>query len=243
MDDFDVRPALPPITAPTLVINRRDAELPPAQVGERLAAKIPGARYVAIDGEDSAWYSGDQEALLAEVEAFLTGARPAIKTDRVLATVLFTDIVASTETTAQLGDADWRTLLDQHDMVTDEVLQRYRGDTVKHTGDGVLAIFDGPARAVRCAHELSRSLAPLGIKLRVGVHTGEIERRGDDITGMGVVIARRICDLATDDQVWVSSVVPALVVGSGLEFREAGSHHLKGVPGEWSLLQSEAHPA
>jgi class 3 adenylate cyclase len=239
-DEIDVRPVLASISAPTLVVNRRDAKLPPHRVGERLASKIPGARYVAVDGLDSAWYSDDQEGLLAEVEEFLTGVRPAIETDRVLATVLFTDIVASTETTGRLGDADWRTLLDRHDTVTNEVLQRYRGHAVKHTGDGVLVTFDGPARAVRCAHELRRSLASLGIKLRIGVHTGEIERRGDDIAGMGVVIARRICDLATDDQVWVSSVVPVLAVGSGLDFSEVGTHRLKGVSGEWSLLRSEA---
>jgi class 3 adenylate cyclase len=236
-DEIDVRPVLASITAPTLVVNRRDASVPPPWVGERLASMIPGARYITIDGRDSAWYSGDQEEFLVEVEAFLTGVRPAITTDRVLATVLFTDIVASTETTARLGDADWRTLLDRHDTVTAEVLRTYRGKAVKHTGDGVLATFDGPARAVRCAREFGRSVASLGIKLRAGIHTGEIERRGDDITGIGVVIARRICDLATDDQVWVSNVVPTLAVGSGLDFRDVGTHQLKGVPGEWSLLQ------
>ena len=236
-EQIDVRAALGSIRAPTLVINRRDAQLPPAAVGERLAAKIDGARSVTIDGQYSTWYSGDTESVLAEVQEFLTGVRAAAHTDRFLATVLFTDIVASTEQTARVGDADWAEVLDRHDSITARVLDEFRGRLVKNTGDGVLATFDGPARAVRCARELGRALSGIGVEIRTGVHAGEIERRGDDIAGIGVVIARRICDLAGAGDVWVSSVVPTLSVGSRLAFHELGMHQLKGVPGEWALFE------
>ena len=236
-EEIDVRAVLGSISAPTLVINRRGAQLPPPPVGERLAAKIPGARFVTVDGDDSAWYSGDPEPVLAEVQEFFTGVRGAVHTDRFLATVLFTDIVASTERTALTGDAGWKDVLNRHDSITAQVVEQFQGRLVKTTGDGVLAVLDGPARAVRCARELVRALSMIGLDIRSGIHTGEIERRGDDVAGIGVVIARRICDLAGAGEVWASSVVPTLSVGSGLEFHELGTYELKGVPGDWPLFE------
>ena len=178
----------------------------------------------------------DADTLIDEIEEFLTGARRRPAMDRVLATVLFTDIVRSTERAASLGDNQWSRLLDDHDRICAEHVDRYRGRMVKSTGDGVLATFDGPARAIACALDLRAALRPLGIEIRVGLHTGEIELRGDDIGGIAVHIAARIDGLAGDGEVLVSRTVVDLVVGSGIEFLDRGEHELKGVPGTWTLF-------
>jgi pimeloyl-ACP methyl ester carboxylesterase len=231
----DVRQVLSSIQAPTLVVHRRDDRMIPAAQGRYLARHIPGARMVELPGEDHLFYFGDADAIAVEVEEFLTGIRR-VEVNRVLATVLFTDIVRSTEMAARVGDRRWRQLLDDHYRMGARVLARHRGELVKTTGDGVLATFDGPARAVHCAAGIREAVRALGLEIRAGLHTGEVERRGDDITGLAVVIARRICDGAGSGSVVVSRTVTDLVVGSGLVFEPGGSATLKGVPGEWQLF-------
>jgi class 3 adenylate cyclase len=208
----------------------------PLAQGRYLASRIPGARMVELPGEDHLFYFGETDVLADEIEEFLTGARRVVVT-RVLATVLFTDIVHSTEHAARLGDRRWRDLLDEHDGAIVRLLARFRGELVKTTGDGVLATFDGPARAVQCAVAIREAVADLGLEVRAGLHVGEVERRGADISGLAVVIARRICDGAAGGSIVVSRTVTDLVVGSGLTFEAVGSHTLKGVPGEWPLYR------
>ena len=233
--DLDVRPALPAITAPTLLLQRIDDRLIPASHGRALAALMPDARYVELKGADHLAFAGDQDAILDEVEEFLTGLRGEREPERVLATVLFTDIVSSTERAAAAGDRDWRRILEHHDEIVRNELARFRGREVKQTGDGFLAAFDGPARAVRCAASISDQLRPLGIEVRAGVHTGECELRDGDIAGMAVHIGARVGACAESGEVLVSSTVKDLVVGSGLRFAQRGVAKLKGVPGEWRL--------
>jgi class 3 adenylate cyclase len=204
--------------------------------GRYLAEHIPGAKYVELPGEDHLFYVGDTETMLGEIEEFLTGVRPLPESDRVLATVLFTDIVTSTERSAQVGDRRWKDLLDRHDILIRRDLERHRGRLVKNTGDGILATFDGPARAIRCAQAISTGVKSLGIEIRAGLHTGEVELRGDDVTGMGVNIAARVMDTAGPGEVIVSSTVKDLVAGSGLRFEDRSTHDLRGVPGEWRLF-------
>jgi class 3 adenylate cyclase len=177
--------------------------------------------------------------MLGEIEEFLTGVRPLPESDRVLATVLFTDIVTSTERSAQVGDRKWKDLLDQHDTLIHRELERHRGRLVKNTGDGILATFDGPARAIRCAQAIATGVKALGIEVRAGLHTGEVELRGQDVTGMGVNIAARVMDAAGPGEVVVSSTVKDLVAGSGLRFADRGNHNLRGVPEEWRLFVVE----
>ena len=201
-----------------------------------MAERIPGAKLVEFPGHDHLWWFGDQDAISDEIEEFLTGARHAPEPDRVLATVLFTDIVGSTERAAELGDRAWRDLLERHGEVVRRQLGAHRGREVKTTGDGFLATFDGPARAITCAREIAEGVKPLGIDIRAGLHTGECEVIGDDVGGIAVHTGARVSALADAGEVLVSQTVRDLVAGSGIEFEDRGEHELKGVPGEWRLF-------
>lgn len=232
--DIDVRAVLPTIQVPTLVLHRVGDRVVPIAAGQYMASQIPDAKFVALDGEDHFGY-GDCEAWIGEIEEFVTGARHEAPSGRVLATVVFTDIVASTELAARLGDAEWRRLLDRHDDAARRLATRHRGRLVKSTGDGVLASFDGPARAARFAVDLGREVASLGLQLRAGMHTGEVEVRGDDIGGIAVHIAARIAALAAADEVLTSRTLRDLTAGAGLVFEDRGAHVFKGVPDEWQV--------
>ena len=233
--EIDVRAALPAIDVPTLVLHRTGDRMISVAQGRYLAESIPGARYVELEGEDHLPFVGDQDAILDEVEEFLVGSR-ASEPERSLATILFTDIVGSTERAAALGDRGWRQLLERHDAAVRRQLTLHRGREVKTMGDGFLATFDGPARAIRCAAALQEEVASMGIEVRAGIHTGEVELIGDDVGGMAVNIGARIGALAEAGEVLVSSTVRELVVGSGLEFTDRGVQTLKGAPGEWRLF-------
>jgi class 3 adenylate cyclase len=232
----DVRPLLPSVSVPTLVVHREDNRYIRLGAGRYLAEHIPGARFVVLPGADHAYFAGDTDALVDEIEEFLTGARSGGEGEFALATVLFTDIVSSTERQAQLGAGEWSRLADQHDAMVRAALTRYRGHEVKTTGDGFLATFDATGRALRCAAEILAAAKGIGLELRAGVHTGEVEVRGDDLGGLAVTIAKRICDLAAPGQVLVSETVRSLMVGSGTDFEDRGEHELKGVPGTWRLF-------
>jgi class 3 adenylate cyclase len=232
----DVRSALPLISAPTLIIQRSGDRLVRPEHGRFLADHISDAKYLELPGEDHLFFLGDNEPVLGEIEEFLTGSRHASDTDRVLATVLFTDIVGSTERAAHLGDRAWRELLDAHDGVVRRQLDRFRGREVHTVGDGFLATFDGPGRAIRCACAIRDAVRALGIEVRAGLHTGEVEVRGDDVAGMAVHIGARVSAGAAPGEVLVSSTVKDLVAGSGIEFADRGDHELKGVPGTWKLF-------
>jgi class 3 adenylate cyclase len=236
---IDIRPVLPTIRVPTLVVHRRDSLLVPADVGRYAASEIPGAVYFELLGTDVFLGPSDVDVLADEIEEFVTGSRPLLAPDRVLATVLFTDIVGSTERATELGDERWRKLLDAHDAVARSQLDRFRGREIKTTGDGFLATFDGPARAIRCALEIAAALPPLGIVIRAGLHTGEVEVRGDDIAGIAVHTAQRVQSIAEPGEVLVSRTVADLVAGSGIEFHDRGDHELKGIPGSWRLLAAK----
>ncbi len=233
--ESDVRHVLPAIRVPTLVISHAASARTPPAVSRYLAEHIPGARHLELPGSENLIWAGDQARMLAELQEFLTGVRPSPEVDRVLATVLFTDIVGSTERTLALGDHAWKELLDRHYAVAREQLERFRGREVVTTGDGILAAFDGPARAIRCAQAIGTAVRDLGLEIRAGLHTGEIERAGSDVRGVAVHIGARISALAGAGDVLVSSTVRDLVVGSGIEFDDRGVHRLKGVPGEWRL--------
>jgi class 3 adenylate cyclase len=234
--EMDVRPALPAIDVPSLVVHRAGDRLVAAEHGRYLAEHIPGASYVELPGEDHLWVVGDDDALLDEVEEFLVGSRRGSEPERALATILFTDIVRSTERAAKVGDRAWRQTLERHDAAVRHQLGLHRGREVKTMGDGFLATFDGPARAIRCARALQNEVARLGLEVRAGIHTGEVELIGDDVGGMAVNIGARIGALAGPGEVLVSSTVRELVVGSGLEFADRGAQTLKGAPGEWRLF-------
>lgn len=236
--DIDVRHALPAIEAPTLVLHKDRDLLIPHMHGRYLADHIPGARYVELRGDDHIPFTEDQDALLDEVEDFLAGSRAAREPERRLATVLFTDIVGSTDRAAELGDRRWRDLLELHDGVVRRALARHRGREIKTLGDGFFAVFDGPARTIRCAQEIEADADRLGVPVRAGVHTGEVEVVGDDLAGMAVNIGARVGALAGAGEVLVSQTVKDLVVGSGIEFDERGVEKLKGVPGEWRLYSA-----
>lgn len=240
---IDVRAVLPAIDLPVLLLHRRDDRLIPARQSRYLAEHIPGARYVELSGADHMPAVGDQDEMLDEMEEFLTGSRGAHESDRALATVLFTDIVGSTELAARLGDRRWRQLIERHDALVRRQLGLYRGREVKTMGDGFLATFDGPARAIRCACALRDELLGLGVEVRAGIHTGEVELIGEDVGGMAVNIGARIGALAGAGEVLVSSTVRELVVGSGLEFADRGVRALKGAPGEWRLFAIDEPPA
>jgi class 3 adenylate cyclase len=234
--EVDVRDALPLVDRPTLVLHRTADSALPLRIGRYLADHIPGARMVELPGRDHVLIGGSIDQLIEEIEELITGARTQRPPERVLSTVLFTDIVGSTERAAELGDRRWRELLDRHDQITRSEVERRRGRAVKSTGDGFLATFDGPARAIDCAKAVAAGVDGLGVQVRAGVHTGECELRGDDIGGMAVHIGARVAARAEPGEVLVSSTVKDLVVGSGLEFAERGEQTLKGVPGEWRLF-------
>lgn len=231
----DVRPALPSVQAPTLVLYRRDDHYAGKPHATYLAEHIRGAKLVELPGEDNLIFAGNSDADVEEIEEFLTGTRHPTDTDRVLATVLFTDIVASTERAATLGDRAWRGLLDAHDRVVRRQLERFRGREVNTVGDGFVATFDGPGRAIQCACAIRDAVKALEIEVRTGLHTGEIEIRGDDVAGIAVHIAQRVSALAHPSEVLVSRTVTDLVAGSGMQFDDRGEHGLKGVPGSWHL--------
>jgi class 3 adenylate cyclase len=228
----DVRPVLPTIHVPTLILHRTGDQLSRIEQSRYLAEHIPGARLVELPGVDHAGWEGDADPGNDEIEEFITGHRPVREPDRVLATVLFTDIVGSTDRARQLGDRKWGELLDRHDELTRREVDQFGGRYVKSTGDGVLATFDGPARAIRCATTLSRALP---VPIRAGLHTGEVELRGEDVGGIAVHIGARVSALAEAGEVLVSRTVKDLVAGSGIEFVDRGLHTLKGVPDEWQL--------
>jgi len=239
LDDIDVRPVLPTIRVPTLVLHCTGDRAVNVENGRYLGRHIPNAKYVELPGADHFPYVGDTEAILAEIEEFLTGARHAPEADRVLATVLFTDIVGSTTHAAGIGDQRWRDLLGSYQALVRRELARFRGREVKTLGDGFLATFDGPARAIRCACAIRDSVRPLGIEIRAGLHTGECELMDDDVGGIAVHIGARVAASAAPGEVLVSSTVKDLVAGSGLRFADRGTHHLRGVPGEWRLFAVE----
>lgn len=233
---MDVRSVLHAIKVPTLVVHRADAAYPRAEFGRYLADHITIAKYVELPGADTQpFHVGDFVPVLDEVEEFLTGVRARPVSDRTLATVMLTDITGSTDHAARLGDDRWLDLLGEHDRLTRDHLDRYRGREIQTTGDGFVAIFDGPTRAVTCAAQLAETVRSLGIEIRAGVHTGEIETTRDGIGGIAVHIAARIADTADDSDVVVSSTVKDLVVGSGIAFESRGVHRLKGIPDEWPL--------
>jgi pimeloyl-ACP methyl ester carboxylesterase len=233
--ELDVRVALPAIEAPTLVAHCRGDRMIPAALGRYLADHIAGSRYAELPGDDHIPFA-EADALLDEVEEFLVGSRGAAQAERALATILFTDLVDSTARAAELGDRRWRHLLERHDATVRRQLALHRGREVKTVGDGFLATFDGPARAIRCAAALRGELGSLGLEVRAGIHTGEVEMIGEDVGGIAVNIGARIGAEAVAGEVLVSSTVRELVVGSGLEFADRGVRTLKGVPGEWRLF-------
>jgi class 3 adenylate cyclase len=230
----DVREHLARVAAPTLVVHKKANVMVDIEEGRSLASHIPQAQMVELEGDDHLmWVQAD--GILDAAEEFLTGTRAA-PVDRVLATVLFTDIVDSTKMATQLGDRQWREVLDTHDRTSARSIERNGGRLVKQTGDGLLATFAGPGPAIRCAIALREELAIEGVRIRAGIHTGEVEVRGDDVGGIAVHIAARVMGEAGPDEIIVSSVVPPLVVGSAIEFTDRGPRELKGVPGEWRVL-------
>jgi class 3 adenylate cyclase len=236
MQEADVRPVFPTIRVPTLLVHRRDDQFGSVENSRYIATQIPGAKLVELAGRDTTAYAGDAESLAGEIEEFFTGARQPTDASRVMAALLFTDIVGSTEKAAQLGDVRWQELLAEHDARARVEIERYRGRWINTTGDGLLAIFDGPARAVHCAHGIAAAVSELGIAVRAGCHAGEVEVVGTDVRGIAVHIAARVAALAEAGEVLVSSTVKDLVAGSGLVFQDRGLHHLKGVPDEWRLF-------
>jgi class 3 adenylate cyclase len=236
MMGIDVRQALPAIQAPTLVVHRGHAPMLTVEHSTYLAEHIPGAVFKELPGEGHAYWADDAQLLLDEVEEFLTGSRSAGPPDRVLATVLFTDIVDSTATAARLGDRRWKELLTEHEAIIQRELARHRGREIHGTGDGVLATFDGPGRAIRCAVAIRDAVKGTGLEIRAGLHTGEIELHGDDVAGIAVHLGARVAAKAGAGEIFVSRTVVDLVTGSGLEFEDRGTHQLKGIPGEWQLF-------
>jgi class 3 adenylate cyclase/pimeloyl-ACP methyl ester carboxylesterase len=235
--DLDVRAVLSTVRVPTLVLQHTDDPVVVPASGKYVADHISGAKYVELPGGNLYHFvEPGWRASFQEIYEFLTGQQPEVADDRVLATVLFTDIVDSTRRAAQMGDRDWHALLDAHDAIVRAQLLRFRGREVNTSGDGFLAMFDGPQRAIRCAMAIRDAVQSLGIEVRAGLHTGECEVRGDDIGGIGVHIGARVSALAGPNEVLVSSTLRDLVIGSGLEFEDRGAHELKGVPGEWHLF-------
>jgi class 3 adenylate cyclase len=233
--DIDVRDVVPTVHVPVLVLHRRHDQLVNIGNGRWLAEHLPDARLVELAGKDhSPWYQ-DVEVTIGEIQEFLTGTRRAVEAERSLATVLFTDIVDSTRTAVDLGDQRWRELLERHQRTVRDALGRFGGREVKSTGDGFLAVFDGPARAIRCARAIVDSSAEAGLRVRAGVHTGECEVMGDDIGGIAVHIAARVSALAAPGEVLASRTVKDLVAGSGIDFADRGTHTLKGIPDTWQL--------
>jgi class 3 adenylate cyclase len=243
--DIDVRAILPAVDVPTLVLHRHGDRAVNRRAAEWMAGQIPGSKYVELPGIDHMMFAGDTDAVVDEIEEFLTGARRAIEIDRVLATVMFTDIVDSTQRASTMGDRAWRDLLDAQNEVLRRELGRFRGREVKTLGDGMLATFDGPARAIRCALAITDAVRSLGIQVRVGLHTGEVELvvgdgDNDDVAGIAVHIAARVGAKAGAGEVLVSGTVKDLVAGSGIGFADRGEHVLKGIPDQWRLFAVQA---
>ena len=236
LSEVDVRALLPTVRVPTLVVHHTDDPILVPAMGKYIADHIPGAKYVELPGRNMYHFVDPWRSSFQEIAEFLTGHQAEVADDRVLATVLFTDIVDSTRRAAEIGDRDWHALLDAHDAVVRSQLARFRGREVNSTGDGFLAMFDGPQRAIRCAMSIRDAVQALGIEVRAGLHTGECEVRGDDIGGIGVHIGARVSALAGPNDVLVSSTLRDLVIGSGLEFDDRGDYELKGVPGQWRLF-------
>jgi len=234
--EIDVRHVLPTIRVPTLIIHNAGEQTVPVEAGRYMAERIPGAKYVELPGNDHLPWIGNSEAILDEIEEFLTGVRRGPEPDRVLATVMFTDIVDATRKATELGDRRWRDLLDAHHTLVREQLAKFRGREIDTAGDGFLASFDGPARAVRTAASIADSVKQIGLEIRAGLHTGECEVMGPKLGGIAVHIGARIAGLAQASEVLVSNTVKDLVAGSGLRFEDRGTHALKGVPGEWHLF-------
>jgi class 3 adenylate cyclase len=234
--EIDTRAILASLRVPSLVLHRSGDRWIPVGHGRYLGAHLPGARYVELPGEDHLFYAGDADALLDEVEEFLTGVRNRAVSDRVLSTVLFTDIVGSTELASRVGDRRWRDLLQRHHEIVREQLARSRGAEVDTAGDGFLASFDGPGRAIRCAEQIIDRLDPLGLSIRSGVHTGECEVVDGKLGGIAVHIGARVAALAAPGELLVSSTVKDLVVGSGIAFVDRGLHVLKGLPDRWRIF-------
>jgi class 3 adenylate cyclase len=232
--ELDLRAVLPSIRVPTLVLQRERSVLVHPNAGRFLADNIAGSTFRTLPGADNLFYTEAGDEFVDLIEEFVTGTTPVRETDRGLATVLFTDIVGSTEHLSRLGDRRWTDLLDDHDQMTSRELDRHRGRRVNHTGDGIVAIFDG--RAVRCAQAIGAGVRSLGIDVRAGVHTGEIERRGDEVSGIAIHIGQRVSSLAGPGEVLVSSTVKDLVSGSGIQFADRGAHELKGVPDTWRIF-------
>jgi class 3 adenylate cyclase len=232
----DLRPFLQSIKVPALVLHHYGDRLIHLGAGRYLAEHLPNAKFVVLPGDDHLFFVGDTDAVVDEIEEFLTGVRGGAEGDVRTMTVLFTDIVGSTEHQARVGSREWSRLTDRHDAIVRSALARHRGHEVKTTGDGFLATFDATGRALRCAGEILASTTDIGLTLRAGVHTGEVEVRGEDIAGLTVTIAKRVCDLAGPGQVLVTRTVSDQVVGSGIAFEERGDRELKGVPGEWRLF-------
>jgi class 3 adenylate cyclase len=238
---IDVRAALPAISCPTLVIHRKDIRLVPATAARHVAEQIPGSRYLELDGQDMFPFVGDSDAVADAIEEFLTGADPPARADRILATLLFTDIVGSTQAISTIGDTAWSDLLQAHRHTVRRSLARFGGREVDTAGDGFFAVFDGPARALRCAAEIRDQAADIGLQLRLGLHTGEVRSQGQEVTGMAVHVAARVAALAGPSQILVTSTVKDLVLGSGISFAEHLTTTLKGVPGTWQLY-AFTHP-
>ncbi|UMB69397.1 adenylate/guanylate cyclase domain-containing protein [Mycobacterium paraterrae] len=235
----DVRDTLPRITAPTLVVHRTDCDFCPVDNGRYIAERIAGAQFVELPGADALYWVGDTAPMLDEIEEFVTGVRGTYSAERVLTTIMFTDIVGSTQRAAQLGDARWRDLLDNHDTMVRHELERFGGFEVNTAGDGFVASFPSPSAAIACADSLIEAIRVLGIEIRVGIHAGEVEVRGDDVAGMAVHIGARVAALAGPSEVLVSSTVRDIVTGSRYRFADRGDHDLKGVPGQWRLCALE----
>jgi class 3 adenylate cyclase len=235
----DVRQALSSVRVPTLVLHRQGAQPITIDAGRYLAQHIAGARFVELPGKDALLFTEPTAESLKAIEEFFSGLHGVPEPDRALASILFTDIVESTARASALGDREWRKLLETHDAVARTVVDQHRGQVVKMTGDGMLATFDGPGRAIRCALALGESLRPLGLEIRAGLHTGEVEVRERDIAGIGVHIAARVMDAASPGDLLVSQAVPMLVARSGIKFEDRGERELKGVPGAWRLYAVE----
>lgn len=235
----DIRHALSSVNVAVLVLHRSGDLVFPVDQSRDLATRLPNGRFVELPGNDWVTVAGDQDSLIAEIQAFVTGSRPVVDVDRQLATVLFTDVVKSTDTVASIGDKRWRQLLDRHDEIVSREIERHDGQRIKSTGDGVLATFNGPARAVRAALAIRDALASIGVVVRAGLHTGEVERRDDDVSGIAVHIGQRVTALAQPGEVLVSRTVTDLVAGSGIKFADRGEQELKGVPGTWKLYAVE----
>jgi class 3 adenylate cyclase len=236
---LDVRDILPTLHVPTLVLHRSGDRPIDVEEGRYLAQHIPGAKFVELTGDDHLWWVGDSESIVNEIQEFLTGERPTTEPNRVLATLLFTDIVSSTKRAAEMGDQRWRDLLDRHNVLMHAEINRFRGNVVKSTGDGFLATFDGPARAIHCAFAMNEQMARLGIEIRSGLHTGEVELMDSDVGGIAVHIAARVLEKANAGEVWASRTVRDLVVGSRFKFSEQGTYNLKGIAGDWPLFAVE----